>query len=293
MDADSPIAEVRRAPRRARAQEWALALAAEGVSSRVKRAPGGDYALEVAPERLDRANEILDAYERENPEDAGRKTEAPPPPFSAAGFVIGGLLVAFFLITGERDHNVDWFAQGAADAARIHAGEYWRTVTALTLHADLRHALSNAVSGTLFIGSVCGSLGVGVGGALVLLAGAGGNWLNALFYGSHHISVGASTAVFGAVGVLSARAFVARRRRETRARPAWLALAAGLALLAMLGTGGERVDLWAHLFGWLAGTALGLPVVAVLWRPPSAWLQFALAIGCLLLLASCWISALY
>jgi membrane associated rhomboid family serine protease len=173
------------------------------------------------------------------------------------------------------------------------AGELWRSVTALTLHADLRHVIANAVSGTLFVGAVCGMLGFGLGGALVLLAGAAGNLANAVFHGTHHVSVGASTAVFGAVGVLSALMFVARRRREPRKRRAWLALGAGLALLAMLGTSGERVDLWAHLFGWLAGVGVGLPIATGVTRAPGPKLQASLCAASLCALAYCWMAALY
>jgi membrane associated rhomboid family serine protease len=292
MPDSSPDTTVRVAARRGRAREWALALAAEGLSSRVTGDRHG-FALQVAEERLAQAGAVIDAYEHENPERDSQPQVAAPVPFSSAGFVAGGLLIAFFLITGPRDPNVEWFARGSADAEAVLAGELWRSVTALTLHADLRHVLANAVSGTLFVGSVCGTLGFGLGGALVLLAGAAGNLANALFHGTHHVSVGASTAVFGAVGVLSALMFVARRRREPRTRRAWLALGAGLALLAMLGTSGERVDLWAHLFGWLAGVGVGLPIAAGVTRAPGPWLQASLCAASLCALAYCWMAALY
>ncbi len=288
----SSIATVRVTPRRGRAREWALALAAEGLSSRVTSAPGG-FALEVAEERLAQAAAVIDAYEHENPERGAHERKTAAPPFSSAGLVAGGLLLAFFLVTGERDPNSHWFARGSANADRILSGELWRSVTALTLHADLRHALSNAATGTIFIGAVCGALGVGLGSALILLAGAAGNLANAVFHGTHHNAVGASTAVFGAVGLLSALAFTARRRHEPRTRRAWLAFGAGLALLAMLGTAGERVDLWAHLFGWLAGVVLGLPILSALARAPGATLQLTLCTASLLAIAACWMSALY
>ena len=292
MSEAPPQSLVRVAPRRGQAQEWALALAAEGISSRVVAAQPG-FAVEVAEADLARASALLEAYESENSEPRRRPGNAVAPPFSPAGFVAGGLLLAFFLITGERNPDVSWFEHGSADAERILAGETWRSVTALTLHADLRHVLSNAVSGTLFIGAVCGALGVGLGGALVLLAAAAGNLANALFHGAHHVSVGASTAVFAAVGLLSALAYAARRRHEPRTRRAWLALGAGLALLAMLGTSGERVDLWAHLFGWLAGVAFGLPAVAAMPRAPGAVIQAILGATTALALAACWLRALY
>ena len=64
--------------------------------------------------------------------------------------------------------------------------------------------------------------------------------------------------IFGAVGILSAHQFVKHVRRKTEARiKAWLPLAGGLALLGFLGAG-QHTDLTAHLFGFLAGSILGL-----------------------------------
>ena len=45
-------------------------------------------------------------------------------------------LLAFFAVTGPRAAGADWFAAGASDAERVLHGEWWRTITALTLHAD-------------------------------------------------------------------------------------------------------------------------------------------------------------
>jgi membrane associated rhomboid family serine protease len=252
------------------------------------------FAVQVAEERRARAAEVLDAYESENPErDAEARTTPPAPPFSPVGCAVAGLLVAFFLVTGVRDPEVVWFARGSADATRILAGESWRCVTALTLHADLRHVLSNAVSGTLFFGFVCAALGPGLGLALIVLAGAAGNFANALFHGGGHVSVGASTAVFAALGVLCALRFASRRQREPRARRVWIALGAGLALLAMLGTSGERVDLWAHLFGLAAGLVIGLPAALFAQTPTSPLLQWGLAAAVTLAVVSSWTAALY
>jgi membrane associated rhomboid family serine protease len=147
-------------------------------------------------------------------------------------------------------------ASGSADSLRIHAGEAWRVVTALTLHADAGHVLGNAIAGALFLSGVFHLFGLGFGGALVLCAGALGNLGNAFVQAPTHSSIGASTAVFGALGLLVGHALT-QPRAARRARPAWMPIGAALALLAMLGSEGERVDLWAHGFGLAAGVALG------------------------------------
>jgi rhomboid protease GluP len=273
-------------------EEWALVLAAEDLSPSVRPAAEG-FALSVPAHQAERAESALSAYESENPDREPRGGEPPLASGRAyAGLAVAGALLAFFLVTGPRDPAVPWFQRGSADAERILLGELWRTVTALTLHADFGHALANALSGALFLGAVCVALGPGFGCALVLLSGAGGNLINAIFQGSHHSSVGASTAVFGAVGVLSGLALARRWRRETRGRRAWMPIAAGLAILAMLGTAGARVDLWAHLFGLLVGVALAIPVGFALPHPPGRRTQWFLAATAAAVVLHCWTLAL-
>jgi len=265
-------------------------LASAGLSARVRRGPEG-FVLGVPADEAERATEALSAYESEN-RDLPRHPEPVEGGNGFAGLAVSAALLAFFLLTGPRNAAVSWFERGSADAERILLGELWRTVTALTLHADGGHVLANALFGALFIGAVCSALGAGVGCALVLLSGAGGNLLNALLQGSHHVSVGASTAVFGAVGLLSGLSVARRRQLRSPGRPAWVPIGAGLAILAMLGTTGERVDLWAHLFGFLVGGALGIPVGFALSRPPTAAVQWIFGSGALMVLVYCWALAL-
>ena len=52
----------------------------------------------------------------------------------------------------ERRHalSVDWAATGAAQAGLNCDGQWWRTITALSLHADVLHLMSNLASGVIF-----------------------------------------------------------------------------------------------------------------------------------------------
>ena len=292
MGQDSEVT-VRVARARRAADEWALVLVADGFAPRVWRAPEG-FAVGVAAHDLDRAAAALDAYDQENPPDRTRDSDHTPPGDGAflAGLGASTALFVFFTITGPRDPGVRWFAHGAADSARIGDGELWRTVTALTLHADLTHVAANAAIGAWFFTAVCRALGPGLGGALLLLAGAGGNFANAALHGSGHSSVGASTAVFAAVGLLGGLAVTRRRRRGLRGRRAWIPVAASIGLLAMLGTAGERVDLWAHASGLAVGGVLGLAAGRIWRRPPSAAAQWGLGVAALAVLLGCWSLAL-
>jgi membrane associated rhomboid family serine protease len=242
---------------------------------------------------VERALVGLAAYERENPPKPRENDDPVAPPSLVAGAGIAGVLLLFFFITTMEHPTVPWFELGSADADRILLGELWRTVTALSLHANLAHVLSNAIGITIFIAALSSSLGPGIASALVLLAGAGGNLVNALIHGSNHVSIGASTAVFGAVGMLGGLGLARRNRKKLPKRLAWVPVAAALALLAMLGTGGERVDILAHLFGFLFGGFLGFFFAFVTPRPPASQIQWVCGSAALAVVIFCWFRALH
>jgi membrane associated rhomboid family serine protease len=286
---DEPSAPNRTAPTRRLADEWALVLTSQGLHPAIQRTREG-FDVGVPDAERERADAALAAYASENPP-APPPRELPPPTNLVAGALLSLAWIAFFRITGPRDPAVEWFARGSADAARIVAGELWRASTALTLHADLGHALGNALAGTLFIGSVFGALGIGLGLAVVVCAGVLGNLANACFHATQHVSVGASTAIFGAVGVLAALGVGRHRRLGLAGRRALTPIAAGLALLAMLGTS-ERADLSGHIFGLLAGILLGIPCAQVPLARPGPITQWLLFLGTLAWLWSNWNTAL-
>ena len=271
-----------------RANDWALVLASVGIGHRLEPTLGG-FQLLVGIEDMTRASGALDAYDRENP---ARVAAAPPSVEYGGGGHAGGIvalgLFAFHAVA-RAGFGVPWLDRGAASAESILAGQPWRVVTALTLHADLAHALSNAVACALFLTLLGRRLGPGVTAALVLLSGALGNTLNALVHQSHHASIGASTAVFGAVGLLGAVQAV--RGRQGSRWPTWVPLAASLGILAMLGTAKET-DLLAHLFGFACGTLLGLGAAYSMKDAPRRAVQILLAVASVLVVAGCWARAL-
>jgi rhomboid protease GluP len=281
-----------------RLEAWALVLTSRGFHPLV-RWLNGRFELHVPPAEVDAARSELDAADAEDREtERSRRADArrdePPATKRAwlASACVSLLLLGFFALTGPRAAGSEWFASGASDAERVLHGEWWRTITALTLHADSAHVLSNVGVGTLVIGAVMRSEGVGVGAALVLASGTVGNWINAWAHHSLHRSVGFSTAVFGAIGILGGLAYMQRRRRASSRLPAWTALAGSLALLAMLGTGGERTDLFAHLFGALAGVGLGLVAGASRRHARSTPAQWLAGLGTAGLVSGAWLVAL-
>jgi membrane associated rhomboid family serine protease len=288
---DGDVTEVLRVtPDRSRADDWTLALASAGIDSRIEPSSGG-YTLRVRALEWQRADRVLTAFDAENP-------PAPPPtPEPAAtqmphgAIVVAVLLCAFFVVTGPRDADRHWFEHGSAVASRIAAGEIWRTVTALTLHADFPHILTNAITLILFGTSLCALLGTGTALWVMLLAGAIGNGVTAIWRGPPHSAVGASTGIFGVIGALAAIELLRRRRgARVSAWRAWAPVAAGLALLGFLGTS-PQADVLAHLFGFAVGAALGLLAERVQhWRDRRA-LQGALCVAAALVVFGCWLVA--
>jgi membrane associated rhomboid family serine protease len=280
-----------------RADELGLVASAVGIACRVRRGETG-WEVVVAGADAASAAAALAAFEAETAEqDAAPPTpEEPEAPARdlggrlAAPLLVIVLIVSYWL-TGPRAAAGPAFLAGTADAARILDGEWWRTLTALTLHSDASHVVSNVVAGGLLATAVCRSLGPGVGGWLLLVAGAGGNALNALLHGSAHRSVGASTAVLGAVGVLCGVAVGRAWRRRSAGARLWLPVATGLALLAMLGAD-ERTDLGAHFLGFGVGLVAAALVALAMPRPPGRAVQVPLALAALAALGGAWWLAL-
>jgi len=271
---EGPGTAVRVTPSRQRADEWAVVLAAAGTPYWLRRRLDG-WAVIVAPDDAASALASLAAYDHENSGGTSRRDEiAPSRPTTIVGAVVALLLIGFFAITGPRAAHSVWFERGSADATRMMAGEWWRAITALTLHADAPHLVGNAAATVVLMTAVCWYLGPGVGLWLLLLAGAGGNAVTAAVHGGDHISVGASTATFGAIGILAALRIAGRA--EAGGRKSWVVIGAGLALLALLGTG-PHADLLAHLFGFLVGGGLGLIAALTIRRVPPAPFQWLLA----------------
>ncbi|MHB8765348.1 MAG: rhomboid family intramembrane serine protease, partial [Deferrisomatales bacterium] len=254
-----PRPDDRDAPRR-RGRAWSLVLEARGVPHRLHLREGRLVLLVPAGQRR-RAERELRLYEAEN----RAWPPSPPPPVPTVRndkrtFAVLLALGLFHDLTFQAPGTVfgiaaEWHRLGALDVGRVLAGEGWRLVTALTLHADGVHLAGNLLLGGVLLVQLNRQLGVGLGFALVLAAGVLGNLTNALARTAPFVSLGGSTAVFAGLGALTARAAWAGARRDWRR---WVVpLGAGGGLIALTGVGGERTDYLAHLFGFGWGLALG------------------------------------
>jgi rhomboid protease GluP len=218
---------------------------------------GGECLVIVAPHEAGQARREIEAWLAEN----RTRPEAPPrQPLAGGGRGVVGYVLAVALVAlavANFAFDRDWLTAGRIDGAAMRAGEWWRALTALTLHADLEHLAANIFFGGLFGGFSGRYLGSGVAWLLILLAGAAGNVINVLILGPGHRAIGASTAVFAALGLLGSLGWAGRRRSVQ----GWIyrlgPIIAAVALLAYTGAGGERTDIGAHLWGFAVGLGAG------------------------------------
>ncbi len=224
-------------------------------------------------------------------------------------------MIALFFVFDQRGmYGIDWWGIGAAGSGAIRGGEWWRAITALTLHTDLSHLAGNMVFGAVFGVILARSLGSGIAWASFALAGTIGNLVNAMIQPQNHVSIGASTGVFGALGVQIAFEWMRRREAHVSRFKTWAPIAMGILLLVWLGTGGHsiseldtareaahkiaevtgKVDVIAHVTGFVAGAAIGLllGVVRRRIRMRGRW-QLAIGVATLAFVAGAWGLALH
>lgn len=252
------LVEIGRFSTSAEAHEFGLVVLSQGENYWLDR-EGEDWVLLVVPEKADFLAHQLDLYEEEI-------LHWPPPEPSAHEYPTGlsPVFVWAFLLILSYGASLYWPVLqewGRVDADAVRGGEFYRVLTALFLHADFGHLLSNLLIGGFFLFFCARQMGAVLAVIATFAAGAGGNFLNVLLYQPEpHFSIGASTAVFGTVGLLVAYPlgngqFQGNRRILQRSL---IPILAGMALLAFLGTGDEFTDTTAHLTGFVSGIFLGL-----------------------------------
>jgi membrane associated rhomboid family serine protease len=255
---------------------------------------GGKYAVVVDASDADAAFAQLELYEDEN---RGRAPECSAPETVSSGWAGVIVYTLILLVVYWFQHypidGRDWAAAGSADAGLIRQGAWWRTITALCLHGDVLHLAGNLGFGGVF-GLLAGQrFGSGVAWCGILLAGALGNAMNAFVQPTTHVSLGASTAVFAALGILAAHTWKGRSGQKDGGVRRWAPVVSGLLLLSFLGMGGERTDVVAHVTGFVSGALLGVLFASF----GKEWLlnarfQFALGAGAVAVIAVAWLFAL-
>ena len=227
----------------------------------------GQWGLYVRSAIAEEAAKWVEDNRRETPASPLTSTAFTSPQAVASWHLIPAplfLMIIFGISTSEKGKNL--VETGRFDSLRIlQNGEWWRLVSPLFLHADTAHLLGNVLGGLLFGGLLASRIGAAKTYLIALLSGIAGNSLNLLtFRNTQHLSIGASTAVFGLLGALtglrlrellhdesSTRHIPVNRRHSRRIR--YGVLGVGLVTLSWMGLGGEWTDVPAHLYGFVSG----------------------------------------
>jgi membrane associated rhomboid family serine protease len=282
--------EVFRSFDRAQCDDRAFMLAAVNISSEVDGGSTG-YVVRVPYAQAAFATHHLWQYDQELRR-RPRVTFAPPHVYrhawvGSAVYVALLALVAMFVVRGW--WRPDTFSIGTLDAGAVQSGQWWRAITALTLHLDIVHLMMNLGSGAAIGFMASRQIGVGHAWLLIVMGAAMANLVEALLSMPGHQSVGASTAVFAALGLLAAHSWRTRGGAASSRLRRWAPLVAGAALLGLLGTGASDqvadtgTDLIAHVFGFVLGAALGilvaLPTISARVDAMPQWLSGALTLA--------------
>ena len=253
-----PWVEIFRAEDKGQIRDASLVLLAVKVAHRVDmNATATPWSLMVPSAEQARAHHELTSYWQENSRPLPTQVQVP---FADSGWfgVLGFLAVIWAVPALQGFSDSPLVEAGVLHSESVRQGEWWRAVTALTLHGGLEHILSNSLFGSLFGFFVARYLGSGVGWLAILGCAAAANLLNALIHPDAFRALGASTANFAALGLAPTLLWRKGAFRQHDWRRSAAPLFAAIAMLAFTGFGSERVDVGGHVFGFIAGVCAGL-----------------------------------
>ncbi len=254
------------------AMDWSLVLASQDIAATIVQSPeDGRWSLVVEPDQFGRAIQAIKLYHQENP----RWHWKPRLPVQGVAVHGGGvlwcvLLAVIFFLSSETGFNLR--EVGSMDSELVHKGEWWRLITATTLHADVGHLMANATLGAVFLGLVFARYGAGLGLLGCWFAGIAGNIAGLIIYPAPFRGLGASGMMMGAVGMLTAQTIPEWNRDPRSARWVLSSAAAGFCLFLLLGSS-AGTDLVAHLGGFIAGAIFG--AIALFVQPKSDHASFS------------------
>lgn len=229
--------------------EWSLVLLSMGIDHRIIDDNNKLY-IEVETNNLNRAKKEIIQYEKENREGLqNNPTLNESYDFEASFWILISILL-FHLVV--KNSPFPFFELGCFSSFAIYKGEFWRLVTALFLHRDIAHVLSNLFWEGIFLYFLLKKIPPGMCWFFVLLSGTLGNLINYFVQPINHISIGFSTSVFGTIGI-----GIGVNIPENL-KGAFIFFMCGLGFFSMLGIGGPNVDIIAHFMGLISGLSLGL-----------------------------------
>lgn len=154
---------------------------------------------------------------------------------------------------------------GAKDNDLIMQGQYWRFLAPIFLHANALHVGLNMLN-LLALGTLLERLIGHLRFLFIYIITGVISVIASFYFAPQEISVGASGAIFGLVGVYSLFVLLHRRAFRYGGLPSLLWIAFVIAINLSIGLFVQNVDNYAHVGGLLSGCLLGW-AFAPLYRP--------------------------
>lgn len=167
-------------------------------------------------------------------------------------------MFALLLVTGGADDSINLYRWGAKFGPAIQAGDWYRLISPVFLHAGLFHIAANTFALVLFGPRLEQEFGTIAFFATYIVSGVCG--VAASYLVSPVLSVGASGAVFGMVGAYGI--YLVRNRREfgDQVNRVILNLILILGINIVFGLVWPGIDQGAHIGGLIAGAAMAFVV---------------------------------
>ncbi len=229
-----------------------LVLLSQGISHRLFRTIEGPFQIFILPEHEDRARVQLALYRNENPP----KEENPPIPLSFSLQPLWVLLAPVIFTLIDFSDKISLHSRGISDAGKVLKGEWWRSLTAQTLHGDTRHLASNLLCGYIVMNMITFRIPLLRLAPFIAIAAAIANICVSLTVQTDFRSLGFSTFVFAAIGCLAVIEFRLMPKETHGLLRRFAPLFGATSLAVFLGLG-ENADILGHAYGFVAGLFCG------------------------------------
>ena len=234
-------------------RDESLVLLSQGISHRLEHSPDGPFQIFVELDDQKRARFQIRLYHRENPP---REVNAPLP-LKASLQPIWVLLVPAAVTLVQFSGIIPGIeSEGLSDADKVLNGQWWRCITALTLHGDSRHLGGNLLTGYLVLSMMSYRISLAKVVPFLAVSSALANFCVAATVHTDFRSLGFSTFVFAAIGALSVMEFRLMPKESHGLLRRFAPLCGAASLATFVGIG-EHADILAHLYGFIAGLLCG------------------------------------
>ncbi|HYC54138.1 MAG TPA: rhomboid family intramembrane serine protease [Candidatus Binatia bacterium] len=245
------------------AQQAVIVLLAMGLDAQASNQPPHGWEVSVPEEHAAHGDALLREKEPERPAPPVARTLpegvwAGPSAYVVAALALLCIGVHVYVHGGAgpspRSQMID---AGAVVPYLVSDGQWWRLLSAVFLHFDVRHLVSNMSALAILGPPLALELGLSRFVMTFVLTGIAGNVASQLLNASAAVKAGASGGICGILGALAGAALPYATGSYEQRRPAWQTLGALAALFGMMVGFSPGRDHYAHVGGLLAGVVLG------------------------------------